>query len=201
MTHDAGEQPLQAGGAEDGGEELRARAKPDGGEEKRDAEFAEREVGVHGHVPDLAADAADAAEDERDDERPAGQAELDRLRQAGERDGQRAERDAERDADEERDEVRFVEFLERVADGGGGFVEIGGRADDLHLVAELQAQAGHGGHFEVGARDAGDGDAEAVVEVEFADGFAEHVAVGDDDAAEGDRRSRRGRGLRRCAGR
>ena len=68
----------------------------------------------------------DAAEDERDDERAAGEAELDRLRQAGEGDGQRAERDAEGDADEERDEVRFVEFLERVADGGGGFVEVVG---------------------------------------------------------------------------
>ena len=64
------------------------------------------------------------------------------------------------------------------------------RADDLHLVAELQAQAGHGGHLEVGAGDARDGDAEAIVEIEFADGLAEHVAIGDDDAAEGERRSR-----------
>ena len=143
----------------------------------------------------------DAAEDERDDERAAGEAESDRLRQAGNSDGQRAERDAEGDADEERNEVRFVEFLERVADGGGGFVEVGGRADDLQLVAKLQAQAGHGGHLEVGAGDARDGDAEAIVEVEFADGLAEHVAIGDDDAAEGDARSRRGRGLRRSAGR
>jgi hypothetical protein len=29
-----------------------------------------------------------------------------------------------------------------------------GCADDLQLVAELQAQAGHGGHLEIGARDA-----------------------------------------------
>jgi hypothetical protein len=51
----------------------------------------------------------------------------------------------------------------------------------------LQAQAGHGGHLKVGAGDARDGDAEAVVEVEFADGLAEHVAIGDDDAAESER--------------
>ena len=82
----AGEQPLQAGGAEDGGEEFCARAEADGGEEKRDAEFAEGEIGIHRHVPDLPPDAADAAEDERDDERAAGEAEPDRLRQAGEGD-------------------------------------------------------------------------------------------------------------------
>ncbi len=183
----AGEQPLQAGGAEDGGEELCAGAQADGGEEKRDAEFAEGEIGIHRHVPDLAPDAAHAAEDERDDKGAAGEAELDRLRQSGEGDGQRSEGDAEGDAEEERDEVRFVEFLERVADGGGGLVEVVGHTDDLCLIAKLQAQAGHGGHLEVGAGDARDGDAEAVVEVEFADGLAEHVAIGDDDAAESER--------------
>src|SRR5208337_2048078 len=180
----AGEQPLQAGGAEDGGEEFCASAQADGGEEKRDAEFAEGEIRIHRHVPDLAPDAAHAAEDERDDKGAAGKTELDRLRQSGEGDGQRSERDAEGDADEERDEVRFVEFLERVADGGGGFVEVVGDTDNLRLVTKLQAQAGHRGHLEVGAGDARDGDAEAVVEVELADGLAEHVAIGDDDAAE-----------------
>ena len=123
----AGEQPLQTRGAEDGGEEFRARAEPDGGEEKRDAEFAKGEVRIHRHVPDLPADAAHAAKDQRDDERAAGEAELERLRQAGKANGQRAERDAERDANEERNEMRFVEFLERVANGGSGFVEIGFR--------------------------------------------------------------------------
>ena len=96
----AGEQPLQAGGAEDGGEEFCTRAQADGGEEKRDAEFAEGEVRIHRHVPDLASDAAHAAEDERDDKGAAGKAELDRLRQSGEGDGQRSEGDAEGDADE-----------------------------------------------------------------------------------------------------
>ena len=174
--------------------------KSDSGEEERDAELAKGEVGVHRHVPDLAADVPDAAEDERDDERPAGQAEPDRLRQTGKGDRHRAERDTENDANEERDEMRFVELLERVAEGGRGFVEILLRADDLDLVAELQAQAGHGGHLHVGAGDARDGHAEAVVEVEFADGLAEHVAIGDDDAAVGDRALRRGQGPRRCAG-
>ena len=183
----AGEQPLQAGGAEDGGEEFCPGAQADGGEEKRDAEFAEGEVRIHRHVPDLAPDAAHAAEDERDDKGAAGEAEPDRLRQSGEGDGHRSEGNAEGNADEERDEVRFVEFLERVADGGGGFVEVVGHTDNLRLVAKLQAQAGHCGHLEVGAGDARDGDAEAVVEVEFADGLAEHVAIGDDDAAESER--------------
>src|ERR1700741_5144206 len=62
-----------------------------------------------------------------------------------------------------------------------------GHTDNLRLVAKLQAQAGHRGHLEVGAGDARDGDAEAVIEVEFADGLAEHVAIGDDDAAESER--------------
>jgi hypothetical protein len=68
----------------------------------RDAEFAEREVGIHQHVPDLAPDATNPAEDERDDKGAASEAELDRLRHSGESDGQRSKRDAEGDADEER---------------------------------------------------------------------------------------------------
>ena len=35
--------------------------RPTGGEEKRDAEFAEGEVGIHQHVPDLAPDATNPA--------------------------------------------------------------------------------------------------------------------------------------------
>src|SRR5208282_1790461 len=107
--------------------------------EKRDAEFAEGEIRIHRHVPDLAPDAAHAAEDKRDDKGAAGKAELDRLRQSGEGDGQRSE---------------------RVADGGGGFVEVLGHTDNLRLVAKLQAQAGHRGHLEVGTGDARDVDAE-----------------------------------------
>ncbi len=88
VTHSAGQQPLQAGGAEDGGEEFCASAQADGGEEKRDAEFAEGEVSIHRHVPDLAPDAAQAPEDKRDDQRTAGKAELDRLRESREGNGQ-----------------------------------------------------------------------------------------------------------------
>ena len=68
---------------------------------------------------------------------------------------------------------------------GGRLIEVTGRSDDLHLVAELEAQAGHSGHLEVGARHAGNRYAKALVEVEFADRFAENVAGGDDDAAIG----------------
>ena len=60
-------------------------------------------------------------------------------------------------------------------------------ADDLHLVAKLQAQAGHGGHLEIGAGDARNGDTEAVVEIEFVNSFTEHSAVSHDYAAEGER--------------
>ena len=95
----------------------------------------------------------------------------------------------------------LVKFLERVANCGGGFVEIGRRADDLQLVAKLQAQAGHSGHLKVGTGNARDRDAETIVEIEFVDGLAEHAAIGDDDATEGDVRSQRGQGLRRSAGR
>jgi hypothetical protein len=118
---------------------------------------------------------------------PPARPSLDRLRQSWKGDGQRSEGDAEGDAEEERDEVRFVEFLERVADGGSGFSEVVGHTDDLQLITKLQAQAGHRGHLEVGAGDARDGDAEAVVQVEFADGLTEHVAIGDYDTAESER--------------
>ena len=183
----AGEQPLQAGGAEDGDEELCASAKADSSEEECDAEFAEGEIGIHRHVPDLAPDATHAAEDECDDKGTASEAEPDRLRHSGQGDGQRSEGDAKSDAEEERDKLRFIEFLKRVADGGGGLVEVVGHTDDLCLIAKLQAQAGHGGHLKIGAGDTRDSDPEAVVEVEFADGFAENVAIGDDDAAESER--------------
>jgi hypothetical protein len=45
---------------------FRARAETDSSEEKRDSKFAKGEIGVGGHVPDLSADATDAAKDERD---------------------------------------------------------------------------------------------------------------------------------------
>jgi len=183
----AGEQPIAAGALKTVAKNFSPAPRPTAAKKKRDAEFAEGEVRIYRHVPDLAPDAAHAAEDKRDDKGAAGKAELDRLRQSGKGDGQRSEGDAEGDAEEERDEVRFVEFLERVADGDGGFVEIAGHTDNLRLVAKLQAQAGHRGHLKVGAGDARDDDAEAVVEIEFADGLAEQFAIGDDDAAESER--------------
>ncbi len=90
---------------------------PGCGEEQRNSELTEGEVRVHRHVPDLT---ADAAEDERCEERPVGEAERDRLQHAGEGDRQRAERDPERDADEERNEVRFVQLLQRVSSRARG---------------------------------------------------------------------------------
>jgi hypothetical protein len=93
--------------------------RPTGGEEKRDAEFAEGEVGIHQHVPDLAPDATNPAEDERDDKGAASEAELDRLRHSGESDGQRSKRDAEGDADEERLEcTQPVRDLQPAVAGG-----------------------------------------------------------------------------------
>jgi hypothetical protein len=82
--------------------------------------------------------------------------------------------------------VRFFQFFERVADGDGSFVEVGGCADDLDLVAKLQAQAGDCGHLQVSARDAGHGDAEAIVKIQFGHGLAKHRTVGHGDTAEGD---------------
>ena len=109
----------------------------------------------------------------------------------GEGDRHRAERNAERDADEERNEVRFVQFLERIADGARGFVEIGRGADDLELVAELQPQPRHGCHLDVRARHPCHRDVKTLVEVQFVHRLAEHVAIGDDHAAKRDARVRR----------
>jgi len=65
---DAGpcDQPLQTGRAENCGEELGACAESDGCEKERDTEFAESQIGVDGHMPDLAANATHAPEDERE---------------------------------------------------------------------------------------------------------------------------------------
>ena len=76
--------------------------------------------------------------------RTAGEAELDGLRQTGKGYRHGAERDAKGDPDEERNEMRFVEFLERVADGGGRLVKVGVTTDNLNLIANLQPQARHG---------------------------------------------------------
>ena len=62
VTHTPASQPLQAGSAEDGGEEFCASAQADSRGEKPDAEFAESEVSIHQHVPDLVPDAAQAPE-------------------------------------------------------------------------------------------------------------------------------------------
>ena len=82
--------------------------------------------------------------------------------------------------------MRFVQFLERVSERGGCFVEIGVAANDLQDVAESQSQAGHGRHLDVGTSDPGYGDSKALAEIEFADGVAEHVAACYNHAAEGD---------------
>jgi hypothetical protein len=58
VTHAPAKEPLQAGGAERPWRRTLRRAKTDGGEEQRDAEFAEGEVRIHGHVPDLPPDAS-----------------------------------------------------------------------------------------------------------------------------------------------
>ena len=81
---------------------------------------------------------------------------------------------------------RFVQLLERVAEGGGCFVDIGVATNDLQDVAESQPQARHGRHLDVGTTDPGYGDSKALAEIEFADGFAEHVAACYNHAAEGD---------------
>src|SRR4030095_10227437 len=103
----SGEQPIKPGGGEDRGEEFRARAQADSSKEKCDPEFAEGEIGIGRHVPYLSADASDAAEDERHNERTTGQTETNRLRQPGEGDRHAAEKDTEHDADEERNEMRL----------------------------------------------------------------------------------------------
>jgi hypothetical protein len=64
--------------------------RPTAAKKSARCEFAEGEVGIHQHVPDLAPDATNTAEDERDDKGAASEAELDRLRHSGESDGQRS---------------------------------------------------------------------------------------------------------------
>ena len=125
----------------DGGEKLRARPKSDSGKKERDAEFTEGEIRVDRHVPDLAPDPADAAENQRDDQRASSEAEPDRLRQTGEGDRQRAQRDAERDADEERDEVGFVEFFERIAERGRGLRRARRAEHDHNCGQHVEPQA------------------------------------------------------------
>jgi hypothetical protein len=97
-----------------------------------------------------------------------------------------AKHDTQCDADEEGNKVRFVQLLERVAEGGGCFVDIGVATNDLQDVAESQPQARHGRHLDVGTTDPGYGDSKALAKIEFADGFAEHVAACYNHAAEGD---------------
>ena len=81
--------------------------------------------------------------------------------------------------------MRLVELLERVPQQLAGLQDVLLVADHLQHVAELQAQAGHRGHLDVGAGDPRDDDPVAVVEVELRHGLAEHVAVGQHHAAEG----------------
>jgi hypothetical protein len=80
---------------------------PTAAEKRANAESAKGEIRVDGNVPDLPADAPNAAEDEW----TAGEAELDGLRQTGRGYRHGAERHAKGDPDEERNEMRFVEFL------------------------------------------------------------------------------------------
>ena len=164
---------MKPGGGEDGSEEFRARAQADSGKEECDAEFAKREIGIGRHVPYLPADAADAAEDERHDERTTGQPETDRLRQhRGRRSA--ACRAAMPSTMPMKKGMKCVSFnsLSELPTRGRGFVEVFGAPDDLKLIAKLQAQTGHRGHLKIGAGHARHRYSEAIVEIEFVNGFA-----------------------------
>ena len=80
--------------------------------------------------------------------------------------------------------MRFIQFLERVANHGCRFVEIFFATYNVQLVAELQTQTGHSRHLEIGAADPGDSDAKTIIKIKFADGLAQYIAISHNYATE-----------------
>ena len=103
--------PGEARASHQGRDEAVARLQAHGREEEHDPDLAEHEVGADGHVRDERPDLADPAEHDGDEQRPAGQPELDRAPAPREREGPAPDEDAEGNPDEERDEVGVVEAL------------------------------------------------------------------------------------------
>ena len=135
-------------------------------------------------MPDLSPNPADAPQDQRNDQRPTGEAQPDWVRQSGKSDRHCAQGNAEKDADEEWNEMGFVQFLERIANYGCRFVEIFFATDDLQLITELQTQTRYSRHLEIGAGNASDSDSKTIIKIQFADSLAQYVAIGHNYTAE-----------------
>jgi hypothetical protein len=168
---------------EEGVDEGGAGFKSDGSEEDGDAELTEEEECGLGGVGDEFVFVAEGREEYGDDEGATGEAELDGLWDGREVERDGAEEDTEGDAEEDGDEVGFVETVECIAEGGGGFVDVGGVTDNGESITELKRERSHGDHVNAGAVDAGDVDVEEGAEVQVAEALAVEVRVRDNDTS------------------
>ena len=94
---------------------------------------------------------AEMAQEDGDDERPAGESQLHRLRYAGEMERNRSEDDSKRDPEENGDKVGMGQILRLVADHFSNLVKLGGYSDHLDAVTHLQFEVGACYQLDTGA--------------------------------------------------
>ena len=161
-------------------EEVAAGLDAHHGQEQHDADLAQRQVGAGRHEPVQLAQAADTGQDDGHHQRAAGQAELERHRQAGHVEGDGAQQHAQADADEDGHHLHLLQLLLGVAHQGHHGVDVFLAADQVDHVAELQGHAAGGNQFDAGAVEPGDHHVVVRLQVEVADLLADDGIVGDD---------------------
>ena len=127
--------------SDDGAHERLARIDADGGEEHREAEVAQHDVGGQRHDPEHRTGAAQLAEDERDEQRAAADAERDHT-DARNRNWDQSEQHAQHHANPERHVAELRCGLHGVAEMLADFLLAVGRHQHADAIAKLQRQIG-----------------------------------------------------------
>lgn len=172
----------EAVGAGEGGAEGLACAGADARQEEHEAELSQGEVDAVGHAPDQGSGAAEGAQDEGDDQRPARDAELEG-EVAGEGDGDEAQREAQAQAQAEAQDVHLAGGLVGVAEEAGDGLDLVAVGEDADAVAEFEDGVSVWDELDVAASEAGDDGAEVLGEVEVGESLACDLGVGDEDAS------------------
>ena len=123
------------------------------------------------------------AKENGDDERAAGKAELDGLRDAGEAERNGAENDTHHDTKEDGHEVGLVEGVVGVTYLLGKVLDVFNGAHAHESVSHLDVEVGACHHFHAGADDAGDAYAVCTAEMKVLEALAGEFGFGDSDAA------------------
>ena len=160
-----------------GGDEGLPGAETDCGQEDADADLADHHVCAGGRVGADAPAGTEGAQDDGDDQRTAGQAEFDRLRDAREMDGDGTEDHAQGDAEEDEYKIGAAERVGIVADDLLYTADAFRRTQDLDDVSGLEDDARTCHELDAGTQDTGDLDTEFRSEIKVSQRLAVDIGT------------------------